>query len=292
MSPPNGKMLAIVSIFLMCILTLLVIHPLINHGIPQYSKSLTTINREVPGFILKSEKTWYEPKLSLTVTQRFYWNKYVVLRVELAKNDTLALAVVVLEFFNCSDGDVYSRVDKKLPPERLKQFNELKNYIDSLWLKYGNNLLLKNIVVEGYVIPRRGLLPSEFIKLIEDLNLIGKVKDIDYTVYDTEGNFVMHGGRRICEGRDFYEEVKDMVGVAGEMMDVMNKSKPMGGLYIGSFVVKTTVNELMKINSLKDRIAFVYVPLDMLVWLVKQGYSIGEIRYTHILKALPMGMEP
>jgi len=243
--------------------------------------------------ILENEKEWYDYRYNLTITERFYRNKYVTLYVELAENSTLALAIVKVESYCdlCYPNVGYPRIDEKLSPDRLKAFNELKNYIDALWLKYGYDPWLKELIVEGYIVPRKALPPDEFIKLVENLNLIGKVKDVFYMVFDNEGNYVIGGGKRILKEQDFYEEINGIVKVAGHMMNIMNKSKTMDGLYIGSFVVRTSIDELMKINFLKDRIAFVYVPLDMLNQLRQKGYTIIEVRYTSILEALPTGIE-
>lgn len=145
---------------------------------------------------------------------------------------------------------------------------------------------MSGIIVNAYVIPRRALSIDEFIRLIDELNLTDKVKDIYYTVYDVEGNYVMGGGRRIREDRDFLSEVTSMVKAAHHTLSVMNKSNYSTKLYIGSFVIKSNIGELAEIANFKEKLALVYVPLDVIIQLRKEGYNVTLVSYTSILEAI------
>ncbi len=253
-------------------------------GVKEDSVKLT--GSDLPEWVVKCRRTW--TKRGFNITEEFYVNEYVMLSVERARNSSLSLAIVKVEgYCELCYPNVGITKEERLQPERIEAFNKLKKYVNTLWSKYGHDPRLSGITVNAYVVPRSALTVDEFLRLIEELNLTSKVKDIYYTVYDTEGNYVMGGGRRIRKGCDFLSEVTNMVKAAHHMLNVMNKSNYTTKLYIGSFVIESNVSELAKLANFKEKLALVYVPLDIIIQLRQEGYNVTEVRYTSILKAIP-----
>ena len=248
--------------------------------------SITLTDNDIPKWVVRPERTW--TKRGFNITEEFYINEYVMLRVYKARNNSSLLAIIkVVGYCELCYPSVGITKEERLQPERVEAFNRLKKYVNTLWSKYSRNPQLSGIIVNAYVIPRRALSIDEFIRLIDELNLTDKVKDIYYTVYDVEGNYVMSGGRRIREDRDFLSEVASMVKAAHHMLSVMNKSNYSTKLYIGSFVIKSNISELAEIANFKEKLALVYVPLDVIIQLRKEGYNVTLVSYTSILEAVP-----
>lgn len=213
-------------------------------------------------------------------------NDYVMLRIIKASNSTLSAALIKVEDYcpSCYPNNALSKEDRAIG-KRLNAINGLINYVRGLWTDYAWFVRDKDLVTEAYVVPCRALTMGEFRELVERLGLEDLITLIYYSVYDVEGNYLMGGVVKVFNDLD--QAIADIEVGVGNYSSIKSIDISKSAIYVGAFTVRVSLNKLMEVQGRTKELAFIYVPLDVMAYLDREGYEYIEVRYTAILEAVP-----